>query len=543
MEAELLLNRLKDLGFEQYAKLNKCDLHSAHYPENPKSIEWIFAFPRAKAALNWLTENLSQQNTLSLSEYEMSPISDDKDIEDIEELLSPESPQTDFLDLSPQSELEKVRLAQESTIASLEAELASLSDPPYSKCFAQWQSSLNEKLKELNSSLKTYLNSLSSPSSLLSLESIQEYSSLDEELTEKITKYSKMIEEGIQNLDISPHHLCLVSEHAQEYTELCGERRRLQELHTTQIQQNALSEIAYAKYDSAMKKLEEILLRELQDKYLKANDLETAIGKLKTQLDQLDTKYEERNRVFEDLLEQVSQNYATLESLEEFTLLSNKKREYETTKMQEVMNFLNSQKTNSVLGLAGILLEQDAIQGKYNKIHRFSSFLEELASQLNFRLELYPKLIKKQKLALSSNRQTVDPRDAFLSTLGAVFVAQDPVSLSLSELSTEIANASVQFRNSAKSHKAVIESTINSTKGNILALSKTLGNYRNDSLSHEYRQLLSQLTCSLSKLEETLQLISLEINKNKRNFLSISGLSERDFFIEFFLSPAPSFLA
>lgn len=540
MEAELLLNRLKDLGFEEYAKLNKCDLHSAHYPENPKSIEWIFAFPRAKPALNWLIENLTPDNTLSLSEYQTPPINSDKDIESIEELLSPEAPQADFLDLSPQSELEKVRLAQESTIASLEAELASLPEPPYNKCFVQWQSSLNEKLKELNSSLKSYLNSLNS---LLSLESIQEYSSLDEELTEKIIKYIKLIEEGIQNLDISPHHLCLVSEHAQEYTELCGERRRLQELHTTQIQQNALSEIAYAKYDSAMKKLEEILLREMQDKYLKTSDLEIAVGKLQAQLNQLNTNYEERNQVFEDLLAQVSQNYAALESLEEFTLLSNKKREYETIKMQEVINFLNSQKTNSVLGLAGILLEQDAVQEKYNKIHRFSSFLEELTSQLNFRLELYPKLTKKQKLALSSNRQTVDPRDAFLSTLGAVFVVQNHVSLSLSELSTEIANASLQFRNSSKSHKAIIKSTINSTKEKILTLSETLGNYRNDSLSQEYQNLSSQLTFSLSKLEEILQLVSLEINKSKRNFLSISGLSERDFFIEFFLSPAPSFLA
>ncbi|CAG9323143.1 unnamed protein product [Blepharisma stoltei] len=546
MSGNKLFQKLKELGFEDWAKSQ--GISPSLLPQNPQSLEWIFAFPRINNLLQWLLVSMNETQFLTAKELEvyegLETKLDYESLQEIIELLDINSYKSDLINLVQPSlieELQKQKQEQEQEIVRLQNELRNEEEIEISSLMTSLQSQFNESLKGLFETLEIFLKRFNSSSNVLSISLVQEYTSTDEQLSRLVIQYSKQIEEVVQAIDFSVHHHCLMSDRADEYTELCAERVKLQSLSLKNLEQETKASAAKQRYESALQALEDIVLREQKDKFLQDDIINAKTNMIKQELDALEKENEKIvNEELCSVIKEIAKLQAEENLSESHNELSDKRCEYEGIKLQEVTRLLEEQKKKHLLAMAGILLEQERVQSEYDCLFEIKTFLEDIKAQTDFRIDQYRTFRNRRELQLAE-RKTIDERDATLNELHQIIETQNQsTNLTYDRLIEMIQKVFEKQEEAKQAYKRSIGAILESSKTMLFESEKLLDNL--DIIKSEHRADGRENYLSLSTLlkdqEQKLNKILLDVEQTRVNFkVSPSGLTERELFVEFLTTP------
>ena len=438
--------------------------------------------------------------------------------------------------MNNQKELECLIADQESEISRLNSLLAVEDE---SSDIALIENSLQKEVKRLEKDAIRHLNNFTEFCPIVGLSDVQSHLKIDEEINNLLVNYAKSIDQAIDAIDSSVYQQCLRSERAQEFADLCTEKKRLEIFALNCMKQKILAKGAYDKYKVAMKSFEDILIKE--DTLRKLENISKLTEENNKEIADLNLKINACLDSIDQITHEIDDINVELIEFTDIDLLM-KKDEFRKSKMQEMIKLIEFQKKQSLLGLSSIVLEQEEVQQEYDRLFQIQSLFEDLNAQIEFRIGAY-KNFKNRAELLSEERNTIDERDLLFTRLHKDLVTtSDSSIITFQQLLTTIeknakANSELQ-RKDQDALDRIIEDyklQVNVCKGGleIIHIHNNPEEIARETsyLSHEITKLESKLQSSSEKFE----------SMNKSIITSQSGISEREIFIQYLVSPSPEF--
>jgi len=519
MSGEDLLAKVKALGFEEFLKEE--GVSKAMAPVSGKTLDWIFAFPKVAEAMNWVLENTSSSNVVSVQELKSFQVLETlfslQEIEEHKDLLRPQEVYPDCFTQYEGALLESLstyKEAQTKEILSLKQELSQTEEPDYMHLLTSKQTQLNTQLTSFSSQLKEYLSNLEEFNPLLPLSTLNSYVSDDEYLSTELQNHVEEISKALTAISVSPHRHCLNSHRAAEYTDLKEEETKLQSFFLKNLNQEVLAKVTLAKYQTAMETFENLVLREAQDIYIPNQHIESQVSQLETELLGLEKDW---NLHWEQLpkgMKELGEVLAELGSLEECDEISIARVQYQNEKLEEVLKVLDSQQKRHLLGLSGILLEQENVQSEYEKLFEIKNYFQEIAQQTDFRCERYKALSKSGSLE-AKERMLVDERDQFLNNIYKALSGHEKPNLELSELLKTIQETAQSSQHKDQLRLNNLQETLQSILEELRKLEKAHQDLRTTSELSDFYQHTQSLQLKLEVLESKLNSIHLKVQSDK----------------------------
>lgn len=467
-----------------------------------------------------------------------------QDLEEIIDLLDIEEYKIDCLKIIEPSMIDELinqKQEQESLIAKLQAELKSIDEIDINSSISHLQSDFNENLKRLFDNLDGFLKEFNSNNNVLPISIVQEYTSTDEQLSRLIIQYSKQVEAVIQAIDFSVHHHCLMSVRAEEYTELCADRAKLQTLSLINLEQEIKATAAKTRYEAALQALEDIVLREQKDKFLNDDIILSKTNSLRQELDQLSLENDSLLNIhLSSEMKELAKLHAEESLLESHNELSDKRSEYESIKLKEILDVMEEQKKKHLLAMAGVLLEQEKVQSEYDCLFEIKMFLDDIKGQVEFRIEQYKKYRLKHELDLAE-RRAIDSRDGILNEVYKIMDKNHTENNLTFDMLIDKINACLEMydKNKANYHKTIDKLLIlgqeflhnSETSLDILDIVRNSTSVIDSGVSY------ADLIHHLADQEQKLNKIQVEIENTRKNFKqSPTGLTEREIFVDFLMT-------
>lgn len=251
---------------------------------------------------------------------------------------------------------------------------------------------IDETSRDIQGVFEVLNSSIFSPESLINLRTIQEYSSLDSELTNLITEYNS---EMLKLLENTKHHKCMISNRGTEYSEMCNERNRLQLSQVNILRQSVLAKIAKAKYESAMKTFEAQVKNQQQTRLLKEDAINDCTEQYITLQQTCSEEYEQLYHIhLPKVLNEIRELQAFISSIDED--IDHKELELQRDVMQSIIDQLEQQGEQNLLALASVLYEQESIQEQYDILIQIKQTLNDLSAQAQFRTQQYELIANKK---------------------------------------------------------------------------------------------------------------------------------------------------
>jgi hypothetical protein len=266
---------------------------------------------------------------------------------------------------------------------------------------------IDETSKDIQGAFEVLNTSIFSPESLISLKTIQEYSSLDSELTNLITEYNT---EMLRLLENTKHHQCLISNRGTEFTEMCNERNRLQVSQVNMLRQIVLAKVAKSKYEAAMKTFEEQVKNQAQSRLLKEETIHDYTDQYTTLNQDRTEEYDQLTTIqLPKVLSDIRELQAFISSIDED--IDHKELELQRDVMQSIIDHLEQQFEQNLLALASVLYEQESIQEQYDILIQIKQTLNDLSAQAQFRTQQYELIANKKSRQESIQAARCDEAD------------------------------------------------------------------------------------------------------------------------------------
>jgi hypothetical protein len=398
---------------------------------------------------------------------------------------------------------------------------------------------VQKNIELLEKDVLGHLNSFGDAYPVISLITVQSFSKLDEEVNSYINNYAKLIDQALDAIDVSVYQKCLRSDRAQEFSDLCQEKKRLEVFAINSYKQKILARAAHEKYKSAMIAFEETVLKE--DKLKKTGKIQDIVPKNQAENLEIDTEINATLQMIQKTTTEIDEINVELIEFQNIDIII-KKDEFRKLKLKEIQKIIEYQQKQNLLGLSCIVIEQEEVQQEYDRLFRVQSFFEDLTSQIDFRINYYNNFKLKAEV-LSEDKKIIDERDDFMNNIYKAVSKDTHKPLLYDKLI------------------ATLETTIEKASDNLAKRQQYLQNFIKDSNQQlsEFKTILKILQTSQNP-EESLKnasIISQEINKlelnlqsslekfetiNKNILTSASGINEREIFTQYLKSPDPEFL-
>lgn len=382
--------------------------------------------------------------------------------------------------------------------------------------------------QELEHSVLQYLDQFSVTCPMVSLQAVQSYLKIDEELTEGLLKYCNIVDLCLQAIDSSVFQRCLRSDRGDEFTSLCVEKQELDQTAIQTHKQLLLASAALEKARVTLKTFEKLLTTHLHPEH---PDTEIA------------AKTEELNLITEETIktlkqiDQISQNLQSLDSdlsqLDDLELIL-KKNDFSQRKFAEIKKILLQQKGNNLLSLTSILTEMSKVQSEYDKLYNIQNFFSDLSSQSEFRLSYYPKYKLRSEI-LSNDIKTIDERNEFFNQICKIIgTGSRP---SYEDVFLGIGKVKMLAEMKRKANEENLQNFEREGNRVLFEVQKVLNDVRDRVLTKEGIEEGERIMKEVWEMEEELVgfIKKFEL-ANEEVVVGDNGLTERDIFVEYLLS-------
>ena len=275
------------------------------------------------------------------------------------------------------------------------------------------ENSMKQEVELLETEILNRLNHFYELHPIISISTVQSYSKIDEEISQNISSYTKTIDLALSAIDVSVFQQCLRSDRAEEFSELCQEKKKLEILASKCLKQLVLANAGHEKYKTAMKSFEEIVLKEENIK--KVSDIKILTQKNLEENKSLNENLQNTLKTIDKIINEIEEINVDLIEFENIDFLV-QKNEFFHQNFRKVQKILENQKRFNILGLCGMIVEQEEIQQEYDRLFEIQNFFEDLSSQMNFRTNYYKNFKIRAELQ-ADERKTVDERDFFYKSL------------------------------------------------------------------------------------------------------------------------------
>jgi len=381
--------------------------------------------------------------------------------------------------------------------------------------------------QELEHSVLTYLEQFSVTSPIVSLQAVQDYLKIDEELTEKVLKYCNVVDLCLQAIDSSVFQRCLRSDRGDEFTSLCMEKQELDQTAIQTHKQLLLASTALEKTRVTLKAFEKLLATHLHPEH---PDTEIA-----TKTEELSLLTEETIKTFQQI-DQTSKTLQSLDSglsqLDDLELIL-KKNDFSQRKFAEIKKILLQQRGNNLLGLTSILAEMSKVQSEYDKLFNIQNFFSDLSSQSEFRLSYYPKYKLRSEL-LSNDVKTIDERNEFFNKIGKIVgIGPRPT---YEEVFLGVGKVKMLAEMKRKANEENLQSFEREASRVLFEVQKMLNDVRDRVLTKEGIEEAERIMKEVWEMEEELvEFVKKFELANEELVVGDNGLTERDIFVEYML--------
>lgn len=367
----------------------------------------------------------------------------------------------------------------------------------------------------------------------MTLQTVQGYLKADEELTEKIVDYCKVVDLCVGAIDSSVFQRCLKSEKADEFTSLCMEK---QELEITAIENNKqllLASAALEKTRTTLKTFEKLITTRLHPDNPDSEIL------LKTEeLENITQETLKILKAIEETCKNLQKCGSDQSHYDDFELFL-KKNEFSTRKHIEINKTLQQQNKNILLALSSIQLEMSEVQSEYEKLFNIQTFFTDLHSQSQFRLSHYPKYKLRSEI-LSNETKTIDERNEFYNKL-CLYLNIQPRS-TFEEIFAAINKVKMLAEVKKKASQENLQNFESQAKKIVFNLQKVVNEVRDRVLTEEGVQESEEILKGVEEMEACLVEFVKEFElANERVVVGNLGITERDVFVEYLLSSEPGF--
>ena len=397
---------------------------------------------------------------------------------------------------------------------------------------------LKDELELLEEDTTKHLNYFNDVCPVVGLLNVQAFSKLDEEIYAQITNYTKLIDFTLDAIDMSVYQQCLRSDRSQEFAELCHEKKKLEIFGIKCLKQEILAKAGYERFKHAMKSFEEKILNE--DKIKKIDNISERIDFNKNEILMMNSEIYEMIEKIDKISIEINEINTEIIEFQNIDLVA-KKNEFSNIKLQEIKNLVEQQKKNNLLGLSCIIIEQDEIQQEYDKLFQIQSLFEEISAQIEFRINAYRKF-KLRAESLTEDRKTIDERDELLNNFILNISNQYSRPSTFQQLINIIECIVQQGKNTNQKIKVELENINKQCCSQLEICKEAIGILKSNQYTKDMFKEELNLANEISKIDEKLQqsLKKFE-NMNKAILMSLSGISEREIFVQYFISENPSF--
>jgi hypothetical protein len=389
--------------------------------------------------------------------------------------------------------------------------------------------------QELEHDILQYLERFSEICPAVPLVSVQNYLKIDEEVTQGLANYCKMIDLCVGAIDGSVFQRCLMSDRGSEFTALCFEKRVLEETSLETYFQMLLASAALEKTRSALKTYEKSLTSHSSNE---KNNLETVLISKQVELEEIDKTLINTLNSLEQVklkLNEINAHDLQYENLE----ISLKKKDFASLKQAEIQKMIKAQKGFNLLALASIITEMKKIQTEYDKIFNIQSFFEEILAQTEFRQGYYQKYKIKAEV-LSDEMKTIDERNDFFSKI-AKLLGIGPRS-TFDEVFAALVKAKDLQNFKEKARMENLKGFAAQAKTMIYKLTCIKNEIRENVMTKENIEESDRIVRRIQELEDNLILVVDRFElMNKDVVIGELGFTERDIFVEYLLEKEPIF--
>ena len=304
------------------------------------------------------------------------------------------------------------------------------------------------------------------------------------------------------------------------------------------LKQEILAKAGYERFKHAMKSFEEKILNE--DKIKKIDNISERIDFNKNEILMMNSEIYEMIEKIDKISIEINEINTEIIEFQNIDLVA-KKNEFSNIKLQEIKNLVEQQKKNNLLGLSCIIIEQDEIQQEYDKLFQIQSLFEEISAQIEFRINAYRKF-KLRAESLTEDRKTIDERDELLNNFILNISNQYSRPSTFQQLINIIECIVQQGKNTNQKIKVELENINKQCCSQLEICKEAIGILKSNQYTKDMFKEELNLANEISKIDEKLQqsLKKFE-NMNKAILMSLSGISEREIFVQYFISENPSF--